>query len=111
MRQPYDEPREMMNVGMDDAVLACAKQSPEATSEAERVALIQPARHHSAAQGFDLRGICPRLRLGIAEIELKLRAVNVPQDVHQPGLDPAATHRTNNVKHLDRLLTHASSSC
>jgi hypothetical protein len=100
MRQPYDEPREMMNVGVDDAVLACAKQSPEPTSEAERVALIQPARHHSSTQGFNLRGISPRLRLGIAEIELKLRAVNVPPHVHQPSFHPAVVHRADKLENL-----------
>jgi hypothetical protein len=100
MRQPYDEPREMMNVGVDDAVLAFAKQSPEPTSEAERVALIQPARHHSSTQGLDLRGISPRLRLGIAEVELELCAVNVPPDVHEPCLDPPVIHAADKLKNL-----------
>jgi hypothetical protein len=109
MRQPYDEPREMMNVGMDDAVLAFAKQSPEPTSEAERVALIQAARHHSSTQSFNLGGVSSRRGLGITEVKLELCAVDVPQHMHEPSLNATSTHRTNNVKHLDRLLTHASS--
>jgi hypothetical protein len=100
MRQPYGEPREMMNVGMDDAVLACAKQSPEPTSEAERVALIQPARHHSAAQRFDLWGVSSRRSFRIAKFKLELCAVDMPQHMHEPSLSPAVVHAADNVKNL-----------
>jgi len=100
-RNPEDIAGKEVHVAVDDIVGAFSHDSPQTAAIGPHLGTNR-ARHDLATELFRLRRIFSQPSLCRHDVNGDPVSIQLPQDMHEPGLDSAITHRADNVKYLYR---------